>query len=136
MRPILLARKEPQKWPPLFRLLVANSAQQHRISRLHSIHDRTHRHRPRNLHLDLAVYSRQVAQMVRQHHPHPPDRLATTTHCSVCTSTDSTDGSSCKMAFHELPPSGEQYTCPPVVPKYTPQSSSRSTAIASRSTFT
>ena len=34
------------------------------------------------------------------------------------------------------PALAEAYTCPPVVPKYTPQASSESTAIASRNTFT
>ena len=55
---------------------------------------------------------------------------------NVCTSTDRTGGRSWTMAFQVSPPSGDAYTCPPVVPKYTPQASSESTAMASRSTFT
>src|SRR4030095_15733475 len=38
-------------------------------------------------------------------------------HFSVCTSTEYTAGRSCTTVFHELPPSREQYTWPPVVPK-------------------
>ena len=38
-------------------------------------------------------------------------------HCSVCTSTDNTAGKSLTIGFHESPLFGEQYTCPPVVPK-------------------
>ena len=37
-------------------------------------------------------------------------------HSSVWTSTDNTAGRSCTIAFHESPPSGDTYTCPPVVP--------------------
>jgi len=40
------------------------------------------------------------------------------------------------MGVQLSPPLREAYTWPPVVPKYTPQVSSESTAIASRSTFT
>ncbi len=57
-------------------------------------------------------------------------------HDSVCTSTDSTDGRSRTMGAQLSPESDEAYTCPPVVPTYTPHESSESTAIASRSTLT
>src|ERR1043165_3120091 len=42
-------------------------------------------------------------------------------HFSVCTSTLNTAGRSLTIGVHESPESAEQYTCPPVVPKYTPQ---------------
>src|SRR5262249_52254920 len=54
----------------------------------------------------------------------------------VCTSTEYTAGKSRTIGIQLSPASAEQYTCPPVVPKYTPQRSSESTAIASRSTLT
>ena len=54
----------------------------------------------------------------------------------VCTSTDRTGGRSLTIGDQVLPASGDAYTCPPVVPKYTPQESRVSTAIASRRTFT
>src|ERR1700704_5961105 len=57
-------------------------------------------------------------------------------HASVCTSTESTPGRSRTIGFQLSPASAEAYTCPPLVPKYTPHLSSESTAIASRNTFT
>ena len=57
-------------------------------------------------------------------------------HASVWTSTESTAGRSRTMGDQVSPASAEAYTCPPVVPKYTPQESSESTAMASRSTLT
>ena len=58
------------------------------------------------------------------------------TYASVCTSTLSTAGRSRTIGFQLSPASADAYTCPPVVPKYTPQLSRVSTAMASRSTFT
>src|SRR5438105_12186773 len=57
-------------------------------------------------------------------------------HGSVWTSTESTGGRSRTIGAQLSPASAEAYTCPPVVPKYTPHLSSESTAIASRNTFT
>jgi hypothetical protein len=57
-------------------------------------------------------------------------------HGSVCTSTESTAGRSRTTGDQLSPASAEAYTCPPVVPKYTPHRSSESTAMASRNTFT
>src|ERR1700681_1228584 len=57
-------------------------------------------------------------------------------HASVWTSTESTAGRSCTMGAQLSPESGDAYTCPPVVPKYKPQESSESTAIAPRNTST
>jgi hypothetical protein len=55
---------------------------------------------------------------------------------SVWTSTDSTAGRSRTIGAQLSPPSDDPYTCPPVVPKYSPHGSSESTDIASRKTFT
>jgi len=40
------------------------------------------------------------------------------------------------MGAQLSPASADAYTCPPVVPKYTPHGSSASTVIASRNTLT
>lgn len=69
-------------------------------------------------------------------HGPAPLALGSRGHGSVCTSTDKTGGRSRTMGIQRSLASAEAYTCPPVVPKYTPQRSSVSTAIASRSTFT
>src|SRR6266851_3375517 len=70
---------------------------------------------------------RQIPQMRRECDPD---------HFRVWTSTDSTAGRSRTMGVQLSPLSADTYTCPPVVPKYTPHLSSESMAIASRSTFT
>src|SRR6202008_2962543 len=75
----------------------------------------------------LAVHPRERPEVGRQDHPD---------HVSDWTSTDRTAGRSRTIGIQLSPPSAEPYTWPPVVPKYTPQGSSESTAIASRSTFT
>ena len=80
-----------------------------------------------NLKLDLAADVRQRPQMGREHDAD---------HGSVWTSTDSTAGRSRTMGAQLSPESAEAYTCPPVVPKYTPHESSESTASALRSTLT
>src|SRR5262249_16936015 len=75
----------------------------------------------------LAVDPRELGQVRRKHDAD---------HRRVCTSTESTGGRSRTMGAQRSPASADAYTCPPVVPKYTPHGSSASTAIASRSTFT
>ena len=66
----------------------------------------------------LTVDPAQGAQVGGQH---DPDGVRVQSgvlgHGSVCTSTDSTAGRSRTIGDHVSPPSGEQYTCPPVVPK-------------------
>ena len=57
-------------------------------------------------------------------------------HGSVWTSTETTAGRSRTMGAQLSPALADTYTCPPVVPKYTPHGSSVSTAIASRNTLT
>src|SRR6266705_2115586 len=81
----------------------------------------------RDVDLHLALDAGQRPQVGREHHAD---------HGSVWTSTDRTAGRSRTIGAHASPPSGDAYTWPPVVPKYTPHESSESTAIASRSTFT
>src|SRR6267378_2360565 len=127
VRKVLLARKKSQKWPPLLRYVVTNGAPQHRVTRLQRIHHRTLRNRPLNIHLHLAAHVRQPLQVRRQQNSN---------HGSVWTSTESTAGRSRTIGVQLSPPSAEAYTCPPLVPKYTPHLSSESTAIASRNTFT
>src|SRR5438046_3812806 len=129
MSQVPLARKEPQERPSLLGDVVADRAAQHGIARLERIQYRGARDRPPpgDVERHLAFDLRQRAQVRRQHHAD---------HASVWTSTDSTAGRSRTMGAQLSPPSADPYTCPPVVPKYTPHGSSESTAIASRSTFT
>ena len=127
MRQVFLAGKEAQEGTTLLRDMVPNRPQQHRISRFQRIQHGSLRDWLQNLQTYFAADVRQRAQVRRQHNPD---------HASVCTSTDNTAGRSCTMAFQLSPASFDAYTCPPVVPKYTPQESIESTAIASRSTFT
>src|SRR5207245_8241913 len=74
----------------------------------------------------LVTHLRQSAQMGRQDDAD---------HRRVWTSTDSTAGRSRTMGVQLSPASADRYTCPPVVPKYTPHASSESTDIASRHTL-
>src|SRR5438132_13272153 len=77
--------------------------------------------------LPISFDLRQRPEVRREHHAD---------HRSVCTSTDRTAGRSRTMGVQLSPASGDIYTCPPVVPKYTPHLSSASMAIASRNTLT
>ena len=124
---ILLAGEEPHERPALLRDVVADRPAQHRIAGLERVEDRALRGRTLDVELHLAVDARQRPQMRREHD---------SDHGSVWTSTDSTAGRSRTMGAQLSPASAEAYTCPPVVPKYTPHESSESTAIASRSTLT
>jgi hypothetical protein len=137
---IVSTGKKTQKRPASLRAMLANGTAQNRITGFHGIEHGGHRNGTVHLQHNLVIDTSKVAQMKRQPHAnqasspfiftlHPHSR-------SVCTSTDSTAGRSRTIACQESPPSGETYTCPPVVPKYTPLGSSWSTAIASRRTFT
>src|SRR5438128_373206 len=97
------------------------------ISRFESVQDRTNGNGLGDIDCHFAADLRQISQMKRQYDAD---------HFRVCTSTERTAGKSRTIAFHESPPSAEPYTCPPVVPKYTPHWSIESTAIASRRMFT
>src|ERR1019366_7223342 len=127
MRHVLPAGEEPHKSTALSCGLVANCPAQHGIGPLDGVKDRALGHGAREVKGQRAIDAREVSQMEGQDH---------LDHGSVCTSTDSTAGRSRTMAVQVSPLSAEAYTCPPVVPKYTPHDSSESTAIASRSTFT
>ncbi len=124
---ILLAGEEAHERPAFQRHVVADRTAQHRIACLEGVEDRALRDLPLDLERHLALDVRELAQMWRQHDAD---------HGNVCTSTDSTGGRSRTIGAQVSPASADTYTCPPVVPKYTPQRSSASTAIASRSTFT
>src|SRR5690349_278414 len=127
MRQILRAREKPQERPSLLRRIIPDGSAQHRIARLQRIDHRALRHLTRDLDLDLTPHPRQRSQMLWKNNPD---------HDSVCTSTESTAGRSRTMGAQLSPASADAYTCPPVVPKYSPHLSSESTAIASRNTFT
>ena len=103
-----------------------------KLADIERVDDRPLRHQRPHVDRDLAIEVSQLPQVKRQF---DPDHYFYLTY-SVCTSTATTGGRSCTIAFHESPASAEQYTCPPVVPKYTPHASSESTSIASRSTLT
>src|SRR2546429_6213784 len=124
---VSLACKEAQDRPALPGDVVADRAPQHGIACFERVQHRAAGDPARHLERHLALDLRQRAQVRRQYHAD---------HASVWTSTDSTAGRSRTMGAQLSPPSADPYTCPPVVPKYTPQGSSESTAIASRSTFT
>jgi len=127
MRQIPLTGEEPNERPALVRDVVADRPAQHRILGFQCVQDRAQRRRPFNPELDLFADARQHPQMMREYD---------SDHGRVWTSTDSTAGRSRTMGAQLSPESTEAYTCPPVVPKYTPHESSESTAIALRNTLT
>lgn len=98
MGQVLLAGEEPHEWPAALRDVVADRAAQHRIPRLQSIEDRALRDRLLNLQPDFSVEESQPPQMSWEHH---------SDHCSVCTSTDRTDGRSLTMGAQLSPESAE-----------------------------
>src|SRR2546426_1701400 len=124
---ILLAGEDPHKRAALLRDVIADRPAQHRIAGLERVEDRALRGLTLDVERHLAVDVRQRPQMCRKHD---------SDHGSVWTSTESTAGRSRTMGAQVSPASADAYTCPPVVPKYTPHESSESTAIASRNTFT
>ena len=124
---VLPAGEEAHEGPALPRDVVADGPAQHGVAVLDGVEERAPRGRAPDLDLHLAPHPREGAEVVGEDDAD---------HGRVWTSTESTAGRSRTMGAHESPPPGEAYTCPPVVPKYTPQGSSVSTAIASRSTFT
>src|SRR5437899_1965604 len=125
--PILLAGEEPHERSALAGDLVADRPAEHRIAGLERVEDRALRDLTLDVELHLAVDVCEGPQMGREHD---------SDHGSVWTSTDTTDGRSRTMGAQLSPASADAYTCPPVVPKYTPHGSSESTAIASRNTLT
>src|SRR5436309_3886728 len=122
-----LAREEAQERPSPVGDVVADRPAQHGIACLERVQHRGASDLARDIELHLAFDLRQRPQVRREHHAD---------HGSFWTSTDSTAGRSRTMGAQLSPASAEPYTCPPVVPKYTPHGSSESTAIASRNTLT
>src|SRR2546429_8035453 len=127
VRQVPLARKEPQNRPPPLGDVVADRAAQHGIARLERVQYGAPSDAARHVDLHFAFDLRQRPEVRREHHAD---------HHSVWPSTDSTAGRSRTIGAQLSPASADAYTCPPVVPKYTPHGSSESMAIASRSTFT
>src|SRR5207237_8834105 len=105
---------------------MADPAGEHGMACLQRVDDRTHRDWAVDVERYLGADLGQHAQMIGEHDAD---------HGSVCTSTDKTVGRSRTIGVQLSPASADAYTCPPVVPKYTPHESSESTAIASRSTL-
>src|SRR6266849_1591166 len=124
---IPLAGEEPQERPALLGDVVPDRPAQHGIARLERVEHRRPCDRAGNFEQHVVFDVRQRPQMRRECDPD---------HFRVWTSTDSTAGRSRTMGVQLSPLSGDMYTCPPVVPKYTPHLSSESMAIASRSTLT
>lgn len=124
---ILAAREEPHERAALEGDVAADGAAERGIPLLEGVEDGAERDRPLDLHAHLRLRAAQRAQGRGN---------LDADHGSVWTSTDSTAGRSRTIGFHVSPPSDEPYTCPPVVPKYTPHGSSESTDMASRSTLT
>src|SRR5256884_3009710 len=127
VRQVPLAGEEAQEGPSPLGDVVADRAAQHGITGLERVQHRAPSDPSRDVELHFAFDLRQRPQVRGKHHAD---------HASVWTSTDSTAGKSRTMGPQLSPASADAYTCPPVVPKYTPHGSSVSTAIASRSTFT
>src|SRR6266436_1930450 len=124
---MLAAGKESQKRPACARDVLTNCSTQHWIACLECIEDRASCHFAVNLELYVSPDARKRSQVWRDYNQN---------HGSVWTSTESTAGRSRTIGAQVSPASADPYTCPPVVPKYTPHESSESTASASRSTFT
>src|SRR5262249_7990122 len=126
VRQVLFAREEPDARPALPTVVPADRAAQHRVPGLQRIQDSPLGDLALDLQLHLAVHPGERAQVRGEHYPD---------HDSVWTSTESTAGRSRTIGAQLSPASADAYTWPPVVPKYTPQSSSEATAIPSRSTL-
>src|SRR5271157_2241235 len=124
---ILLAGEEPDERSAALHDVIADRPAQHRIASLERIEDCALCNRTDHVELHLTGDLRQLPQMRREHD---------SDHGSVWTSTDSTGGRSRTIGSQLSPASADAYTCPPVVPKYTPHGSRASTAMASRSTLT
>ncbi len=125
--PILTAGEKSQEGPALEGDVVADGAAEHGVAGLKRVEDGTRGDLAVDLDAHLGAGVGQGSQMRREHNSN---------HGRVCTSTESTAGRLLTMGAQLSPASGEAYTWPPVVPKYMPQESSESTAMASRNTFT
>ncbi len=127
MGQVLSAGEKSHERSPLLRDLIADGPAEHRIPGFEGIENRALRDRTLDLEPYLTLDPREFFELRRERHPD---------HGRVWTSTESTAGRSRTMGIQLSPASLEAYTCPPVVPKYTPHKSSESTAMASRNTLT
>src|SRR5208283_640183 len=121
------AGEKPDERPAPPRRAVADGSAEHRVGRLDRVDEGALGGPAPDLEDHRAARARKGAKVRREND---------LDHGSVCTSTDSTAGRSRTIGAQESPLSLDAYTCPPVVPKYTPHDSSESTAMASRSTLT
>src|SRR5262249_36008203 len=124
---VLATGEESHERAALVSALVADRPAQHRILGPAGAENRARRDRGADAERPPPVGGRRRPQVRGERDPD---------HGSVWTSTDTTDGRSRTMGVQLSPASADAYTCPPVVPKYTPHLSSESTAIASRNTLT
>src|SRR5712692_1846556 len=127
MGQVPLAGEESQERPALGGDVVADRPPQHRVAGFERVEHRPLRGLTGHVERHLEAKVGQRSEVIRQNDAD---------HRSVCASTDNTAGRSRTIGVQVLPASTDAYTCPPVVPKYTPHASSESTAIASRSTLT
>src|SRR5581483_4321474 len=125
VREVPLAGEEPHERPAAVREVVPDGAGEHGVGGLERVEHGALGDRALDPDPYLAVHPGEAAEVLRQHDPD---------HVSVTASTESTGGRSRTIGAQVSPASAETYTWPPVVPKYTPQGSSASTAVASRST--
>ena len=128
VREVFLGGKKPHEGPPFPRDVVPDRALEPGVSGLQGVEHGVDGDGSRDVQCHLYVGSREPAQRRRDLHAHA--------HLRVWTSTERTGGRWLTIGAQWSPPSGEPYTWPPVVPKYTPHSSRESIDIASRSTFT
>ena len=124
---VLFARKEPDECSALFGVAVTECSTQNRVLSFERIKDKALGGWAVDLECHFAVDVRDCPEMRGEND---------SDHGNVCTSTESTAGRSRTIGAQLSPASADAYTWPPVVPKYTPQGSRASTAIASRRTLT
>ncbi len=99
MREILLAGKEPHERAPFRRSIIADRPTQDWIRCLNGIQHRAERGRSGHLYLHFIITEAcESAKVSRENHSN---------HDNVCTSTETTGGRLCTIAFHESPPSAD-----------------------------
>src|SRR5207249_10096713 len=117
---------EPHHWSPWWRCAAPRRTAKQGRAGLQRCEDRARRDLTLDVELHRAVDARQLPQTCRERDAD---------HGRAWTSTDSTAGRSRTMGAQLFPASDDAYTCPPVVPKYTPPESSEATPNASRTPF-
>jgi len=114
-----LKELQAEERPAPLRDMVAERPLQHRKAGLEDVQERSLSYRTRDLESRLAAHVREQPWMMRE---------CDANHGGVWTSTDSTAGRSRTMGARLSPASFDAYTCPPVVPKYTPLNKPQGTA--------